>query len=420
LTIWASQTADFENFAPDEGIDDFTDNSRTVTSASGITYVLAAGSQNAIQWLAAVRSLLVATTGNLWPMQGSSQLEPLTPSNVSARPSAAAGSSNVKPVLVGDEVVYSSRSHRKILAVGFNFERDAFIPDELTVLASHLTISPIVQFAYTLEPHSVIWACRSDGQLIGCTYERPQRVLGWHRHFIGGSFGSGPAQVESVGAIQDTEDLYDQLWLIVKRTIGGDTKRYIEFITKDFQLEDQIEDAHYVDSSPLPYSGPPSNSFTGLGHLDGELVHVLGDGITYKDIPVVAGTISLPDGNTVSKAVIGLHADAKLETLPIETEGAPGGTLIDREKRIIDVFLRLVRTNSLRIGQVQPDGTEKTQHLHFPFDQLDEPIPLFTGDLGIKPDFGWEKEGRILLVQDNPEPFTLVSIAGRVEWSERG
>jgi hypothetical protein len=327
---------------------------------------------------------------------------------------------------VGDEVIYSSRSHRKILAVGFNFERDSFVPDDLTVLTNHLMVSPIVQFSYTQEPHSVIWACRADGQLMGCTYDRQQRVLGWHRHFLGGTFLSPPAgtpsppQVESIASIQDTEDLYDQLWLIVKRTIGGDTKRYIEFITKEFELEDDIKDAHYVDSSPIEYDGVAVNMFSGLDHLDGELVDILADGIAYKDRMVTAGTVTLPDNREASKAVIGVHADAKLETLAIEAEGAPGGTLIAREKRIIDLFFRVVRTNSLRTGQVDPDGTERTDAVKFPAGPMDAPVPLFTGDIPIKPDVFWEKEAKILIVQDNPVPLHLVSIAGRVEWAERG
>ncbi len=420
LIIFGSQTGDFENFAPDEGLGDRTDLKRVVTAASGITYLLAAGSQNAIQWMAAVRSLLISTSNNIWPMQGSSLLEPLTPSNVSARPSASLGSSDVKPVLVGDEVVYSSRSHKKILAVGFNFERDSFVPDDLTVLASHLTTSGITQFAYTLEPHSIIWASRKDGQLIACTYDRGQRVLGWHRHFMGGSFGTGTAQVESVAAIQDFEDLYDQLWVIVKRTIEGNTKRYIEFVTKEFDLDDDIEDAHYLDSSPLAYNGAATNTLSGLDHLDGETVDVLGNGVAFKGLAVVSGTVTLPDSKTVTKAIVGLPYVSKLETLPIDAEGAPGGTLIDRNKRIVDLYFRVVRTNSLKVGRVLKDRSEKLSSVDFPAGLMDAPVPLFTGDIKIKPQRGWEKDGKVLVAQDNPTPCSLISLVGRMEWSERG
>ena len=68
---------------------------------------------------------------------------------------------------------------------------------------------------------------KTDGTLIGLTYRREEEVVAWHKHIIGGSFGSGQAVVESIATLP-TDTGEDELFMIVKRTINSVTKRYVE------------------------------------------------------------------------------------------------------------------------------------------------------------------------------------------------
>jgi hypothetical protein len=53
------------------------------------------------------------------------------------------------------------------------------------MLAEHITEGGIVQWDVQQQPDNIVWSTRSDGTLLGFTYERDQNVTGWHRHIVG-------------------------------------------------------------------------------------------------------------------------------------------------------------------------------------------------------------------------------------------
>ena len=75
---------------------------------------------------------------------------------------------------------------------------------------------------------------------------------------IPGNNGSGQTQYSSDR---------DEVWIIVKRTINGATKRYIEFFEADYENGDDQEDAYYLDSM-LTYDGTTATALTGFDHLE--------------------------------------------------------------------------------------------------------------------------------------------------------
>jgi hypothetical protein len=77
----------------------------------------------------------------------------------------------------------------------------------------------LVDWAYQETPNSIVWAVRSDGVLLGLTYLREHEVWGWHHHDTDGV-------VENVCVVP--EGIEDRLYLVVRRTINGVTKRFIE------------------------------------------------------------------------------------------------------------------------------------------------------------------------------------------------
>ena len=109
------------------------------------------------------------------------------------------------------------------------------------------------------------------------TVRRGEDVVGWARHILGGGVSTGDAVVESVAVIpgadgsgqtQSSEDR-DEVWIIVKRTIGGGAKRYIEVLERDYEDGDDEEDSYYADSI-ITYDGVETTSLTGLTHPTGE------------------------------------------------------------------------------------------------------------------------------------------------------
>ena len=80
----------------------------------------------------------------------------------------------------------------------------------------------------------MVWTLRSDGQLCGLTYVPSQQVFAWHRHILGGAFGTGGPVIESMDTIPDSTTGEDMLYLAVKRTIDGATVRHIEVVQPYF------------------------------------------------------------------------------------------------------------------------------------------------------------------------------------------
>jgi hypothetical protein len=215
---------------------------------------------NVVRWLKSQeKGLAVGTAGGEWVVRPSSSSEALSPTNVTAKRVTSYGCANVEPVLSGKAVLYLQRALKKIREMGFNFDVDGFIAPDLTVLSEHITSGGISQMALQKEPQNIVWSVRADGALIGVTYERDQEQLrvGWHRHVLGGASDSAGTQaiVESVAAIPSEDGSRDELWLVVKRTINGATKRYVEYLSRLFEDSVLQQDALFVDSS-LEYDAP--------------------------------------------------------------------------------------------------------------------------------------------------------------------
>ncbi len=417
-TVYGSVIALFETFSP-------TDTDGSVLDDSGINYTIAADQANVIRWMDSTRTMILGTSGGIWPVQATTQLEPITPTNIQIKRSDVAGASTVRPVHVDDVSVYVSATKRQLLSVGYEGTRDTFIAEDLTLLADHISQSGIDEIAYAREPYSVVWGVRNDGVLVGLTNVTAQKVFAWHRHILGGSFGSGDAVVESVAVIPSTNGdpssagraniPHDQVWLVVKRTIDGFTKRYVEFIEDDFSDTDALEDAFYVDSG-LTYNGVATTTITGLGHLEHETVQITAGGAAHPPRTVVGGSITLNAEHT--KAHIGLYKETGLETLNLEPV-LRNGSSQGRKKRVPTVVMRFDRTlggevcNNLDLDEYDPIFFRAAG------DAMDTPPPLFTGDKRMTLECGWSREARMKFRQPQPLPWNLVALIPNVEVSPR-
>lgn len=417
-TIYGSVIAVFDTFSP-------TDTDGTVLDDNGIVYTIAADQANVIRWMDSTRTMILGTSGGIWPVQATTTLEPITPTNIQIKRSDVAGASTVRPVHVDDISVYVSATKRQLLSVGYEGDRDTFIAEDLTLLADHISQSGIDEIAYAREPYSVVWGVRNDGILVGLTNVTAQRVFAWHRHILGGSFSGGNAVVESVAVIPssagDVSSVgranipHDQVWLIVKRTINGATKRYVEFIEDDFSDTDVLADAFFVDSG-LTYNSTATSTITELSHLEGETVQVVADGAAHPDVVVSSGSITL--NGSYSKVHVGLYKETGLETMNNEPQ-MRNGSAQGRLKRIPEVVMRFDRTLGCEVANDPNLSTYDPVFFRSAGDPMDAPPPLFTGDKRMTLESGWSREARMKLRQPQPLPWNLVALIPYVEVSNR-
>ena len=218
----------------------------------------------------------------------------------------------------------------------------------------------------------------------------------------------GKAMVDSVAVIP-TDDKEYQTWVIVKRTIDGTTKRYVEYLNElDFDETDNTS-FNFLDSA-LSYSGSAATTISGLAHLEGQVVSVLADGATHPNKTVNgSGQITLDRASTNVK--VGLAFTSLLQTMRLDA-GSQDGTSQGKTKRIYDITVRMYESIGIEVGP-DLDNMER-----IPFrssaDLMDEGIPPFTGDKEVEFRGNYETDGFIFVRQTQPLPFTILSLYPRL------
>ena len=457
-TLFFSQGGDFENFESGTAADD------------GMVYTIGSNTVNVIRFLASTRNLIVGTSGGEFVVRASGADEAITPTNIQIKQQTSHGAADMTPMQAGNAVLFVQRAKRKVLELQFNFDVDGYIAPDVALISEHITENGLEELAYQQEPDSILWTRRGDGQLACMTYKREEQVIGWSRQIIGGVFGTGDAIVESIASIPGDLD-EDQVWVAVKRTINGATKRYVEFI-RDFDFGTDVNNAIFVDSSltftgvtstlagdeaadqttitladassfpssgaikigteVITYTGKSTNDLTGcvrgvvgpaaahssgatvtqatlslsgLSHLEGQTVSILGDGSVHPDKTVSSGAVTLE--RYVTKAHAGLSYNSTLQTLRVDA-GSAMGTSQGKIKRINELTVRLFRSVGLKVGRdannldIVPFRSSATA--------MDAPISLFTGDKEIELNGNYDTDGQLTIRQDQPLPMNILAV----------
>jgi hypothetical protein len=339
--IWGSRVGAFSNFAISVPLQD----------DDAVNFVLAQKTLSPVVDLIPMRQLIVLTDTGEWRIRGD-QDNVVTPTGINAEPESYAGGSEfVRPITIGNTVLYCQARGTIVRELKFDFTAQGFVTRDLTLFSNHLfgasslgdvgKVCFLMDMTYQQQPNSIVWTVRAnDGVLLGLTYVPDQEIEGWHRHDTDGMF-------EQVTAVPNTSIGEDELYAVIIRHIGGVDTRYIEKL--DRMQVDEEADWFFVDSG-LTYEGPPASSFSGLGHLEGKVVAVLGDGQVVFDgdpsspraaaFTVTGGAIAAL-GASYSKVHAGLPIRfAEVQFLSIDVQG-----VAIREKR------KQVRAISLVLDQ---------------------------------------------------------------------
>lgn len=216
-----------------------------------ITFTIKGRKVNEVRHMIEVDDLVILTSGGEWIVLGDSDgvLRANQPPNLKQK--SYNGASDVIPVIIGNTIVYV-QARGTILR---DFRQDITKGSEskdLSIFAPHFFDGyTIDRMDYAQIPHSIVWCIRSDGTLLGLTYLREHEVWGWHRHDTDGIY-------EDVCCVPEGEE--DAIYVIVKRTIDGATKRYVERFASR-RITDVSVDAYFLDSF-LTYDGRNTGSTT--------------------------------------------------------------------------------------------------------------------------------------------------------------
>jgi len=240
-TLWGSRTQGYKDFGA--GV--------PILDDDAFSFTIASRQVNEIRHIVELTELLLMTSDGVWTLKGS-QDGVLTPASANTKRQGAYGASHVPPVAIGPSALYVQTGGSQIRGIGYSFQDDAYIGKDLTVMSAHLFRGKQVrEWAYQCLPFSCVWVVQDDGSLLGFTYMQEQEIAGWHRH------DSGNGVFESVCSVAGGAE--DSVFFIVRRTVNGVAKRYIEKLaTRTFG---GIEDAFFVDSG-LSYDGRNTSATT--------------------------------------------------------------------------------------------------------------------------------------------------------------
>lgn len=304
-TVWMSRTGSFVDF----------DVARPTLDDDAITFTVASRQVNAIRHMLALDKLVLLTSGSEWIVSGGDN-DVLSPSAIGTKVQGYRGSSKLPPIAIGNTALYLQDKGQTIRDLGYEFASDSYTGNDLTVLSSHLVEGyQITDWTYQQTPNSVVWAVRNDGVLLGMTYMREQQVIGWHRHDTDG-------EVESVCCISEGSE--DALYLAIKRTVGGATKRYVERMSTRFFSN--IKDSYFVDCG-LSYDGRNSGTRTmtltssGVWTYGSAATFTLTASTSYFVNGDIGSEIHLPDSTgRILRLVITARASGTVVTVTINRD----------------------------------------------------------------------------------------------------
>ncbi len=369
-TLWGSVTNDFFNFDKGRARDDEL-----------IDVTLDTDQVNSIQALFSNRALQIFTTGQEFYVPSS----PITPENISVIPQTNFGAKKIRPITIDGRTIYIQRTGKSVREfVQSSDVTSIYDSNSISLLASHIVLDPSRMTASRGSSEvdaNYAYFVNSDGTLLVYNVLGAEAIIGFTLWSISGFTFSDVAVVN------------DEVFGLVK---NGSTSYIIRF------------DTARVTDMGVRAATPGSGTFTGLDHLEGMVVDIVGDGAFEGTATVSSGEVTVD--STKANTEAGLRFTPLIETMPlnIPLENGPNFSEPKKINRVtVDFFESLgvvVRNSS---GQ-QARIADKTMAL----DVFDDPLPK-TGrkDIWL---LGWDNVATITLTQEEPVPMTILSVAVEV------
>jgi hypothetical protein len=265
---------------------------------------------------------------------------------------------------------------------------------DLSIMAAHLLEKErIIDWTYQKNPDSIIWAVRSDGALLGLTFQAEHQISAWHRHETQGAF-------RAVCSIPHGFEY--SLFAVVER----DGVFFLERMAERYKGGDPAG-AVFLDCS-LTYRGEAAKTVSGLEYLNEKTVGILADGAVQAPRVVRGGQIVLD--HEASVVTVGLQYTADLETMPVEIMGGNGSS-VALKKSINAVDIIFSDTLGVKAGLSFDSMQDVKWRTNEPYGK--PPAP-FSGMKQIITNKLAENILTVCLRSDSPTPVTVLALVSRI------
>lgn len=203
----------------------------------------------------------------------------------------------------------------------------------------------------------------------------------------------------------------DEVWLSVGRVVNDVVVRYIERMKpRDWGIDN--EDMFFIDSG-LTYDSTPTTSISGLSHLEGETVAILGDGAVLPTQVVSGGAITLDE--SVSVAQVGLPFTYKLKPMRMD-QNTSKGTSKGSIKKIAEAVISFYKTLNAKYSDGRTTYKIPWRETSA---EYSSPPDLVTGDKVVVADGGFDVEDPFQIEGNDPTPCSVRAIIPRIEITGR-
>ncbi|MBN8532456.1 MAG: hypothetical protein J0L51_00065 [Rhizobiales bacterium] len=400
--IWITRAGDFYDFDVDDT--DLSAIPLRVTPQGGGSGT----SRIKIEWVLGAGILVIGGSTGEYVMRGAGAADAITITNVKVLPDNSNGSSAHRPAIAERGAIFIGKDKRRIYYAAFDRLAETVDADDITLFARHILKGDAVDLAYQRDPNRLLFVRLANGQLRVLTFNPKQEVIGWARRLFSGDF------VESMAVIPGPKSSM-QLWLLVRREIGGLTRRYVEVMQPFFEAgqdDERAQDATgawFVDAG-LSTTFPAPVSTLKVPHLAGRSVRIFADGgdrgLATAD---AEGNIGLD--RTAREVLVGLPLTLRILPLPFEARlqtGPTGGKLKAATHASID--LTASAGGKVRIGADDNPGLFEPLH-PTGSGRIGQPVALQHGSIRVPVESGSGRELLAEIVHEEALPFTFAGIA---------
>jgi len=281
---------------PNPGDPRFDDFTVGTDPDDAVEFTIADAEVNNIRWLRGTDRLLFAGTfGTEVKITGDGVEAAIAPDSINVRAENRLGVADIRPINKENIVIYIQRGKRTLRSFEFDALADSFISVDRNLVSEEITQGIFKQMTWQSGRPNILWSVLENGELLGLTFKSREDVSGWHRH----NTKSGTDKFTSVSTLPRPTG-FDQIWVVVQRTINGLTRHYVEFFTDVAVIPNRLDFFTGKDnktSDDAIFQRAMAEAQKEYVHLDASLSF---DG---SDIPLALGATITPGaltGNSVT------------------------------------------------------------------------------------------------------------------------
>lgn len=291
--FWGSVSNNYTSYANQDP------QGNSLGDAGALNEQFGAGPVDTVCWGLGLMRLLAGREGSVASIRASAFDEVLTPTNISSKDCTTHGAARLPAIKVDTSGVMVDQGGRRIYKLIYSPQKLDYLPTDLTRLNLDIGKPGFVSLDSSRQPDTNHYFVRTDGHCAVLLDEEDEDIACWWR-------------IQTAGVIEDVvvmpdAGIEDLIYFVVRRTIGGVTRRFIERMAHRDSCVGGL--LNVQADCCFSYYGDPISTLQ-VPWLPSSKVVVWADGL---DLGVVttdaSGNCPMPDGKAHQYIVVGLGGD---------------------------------------------------------------------------------------------------------------